>query len=289
MPKLTRVDKDVRLNNIDVHIPSSIAWSDDVEITLQIKFLFGVIFELSRNKYYCCYASNDNLGSRLGKDERSIRRYIELLENKKYLTRVDAEIRDSDGKIRQHRAIVPLEFLSKFERMQNKMLDLKRSQKNTRRADKVVLSRADKVVRKYIKDKYPYENNITNSYIKEGYSTPTPSKGKAVTLIENEPYEVLGTFKNVRLTQSQKAAFSEEFGAEMLSSLIEQISAHIASGLKRVRKNTNFYAMLRDWALRRTEPKYTATEKRSLVNGKDIARREYSSDDIDALFSPLDE
>lgn len=257
MPKTTRAVKDDRLKDIDVHIPSNIAWCVDEEISLDVKFLGGVIYELSRNKYWCCWASNENLGNRLGKSERGIRRYIELLETKGFVKRIYAEIRDSDGKIRCRRTIVPTEFLKKFETMQNKMQDLKGSQKNTQRADKVDLSRADKVDRLYIKDKYPYEKNITKEIIKEGYiSTPTPSKGfEAARLVETEQFDTFGKFENVHLTQSQKAALVEEFGADMVPVLIEQLSSYIQSGVKRQRKNADHYAQLRDWALRRTEPK----------------------------------
>ena len=104
---------------------------------------------------------------------------------------------------------------------------------------------------------YPCKKNkelLTNN--KDRNKPPTPLQGgeQAATLVETEQFEVLGKFGNVRLTKSQKAGLIGEFGESFTLALIEQLSAYIQSGVRRISKKADHYAMLRDWALRRKEP-----------------------------------
>ena len=277
-----------RTHNNDVVIPANVFWRDDLQ--LDVKVLYAIIRVLSKNDYYCCFASNEYLCETLKREDTStIRRYLSVLENAKLIVRDNIYTIDDYGGFKYSRALVPIDLHAKFLKKKDEMLDLKGSQKNTRKGVQNCTPTPCKNAHQIL-NTLPYEKNKTNTSTSSIYNPQTPLQGgdNAVTLVKPERYEVFGTFGNVRLTQSQRKAFSEEFGADMLSSLIEQLSAYIQSGQRRQRKKADHYATLRDWALRRKERSETSTTKRSLVGDADIARREYSDDDINALFSPLD-
>lgn len=280
-------------SNIDIVIPCHVAWCDDAEMIWDVKLCYGLIRGMCRNDYYCCYASNEYLAEQLRKTERTVRRFLEILERKGFIYRTDTYIIDKFDKIMFTRAIVPTDLKRQFEKKKDMMLDLKGSLKNAPRAEINCHPRADKNVHQIYKDIH-IEKNITSTNTKIGINPQPPCQGgnNAVTSVETEPFEVLGNFGNVRLTQSQRAAFKGEFGDDMLSVLIEQLDAWIQSSSRRKKRFLKascdeFYATLRDWALRRIERQRPATTGRLIV-GDEIARREYSDTDINGLFTPLD-
>lgn len=278
-----------RTHNNDVVIPANVFWRDDLQ--LDVKVLYAIIRVLSKNDYYCCFASNEYLCDTLKKEDTStIRRYLIVLENAKLIERDNIYVIDDYGGFKYSRALVPIDLHAKFLKKKDEMLDLKGSQKNTRKGVQNCTPTPCENAHQIL-NTLPCEKNKANNTTGSIYNPQTPLQGgdNAVTLVESEQYVVFGTFGNVRLTQSQRTAFSEEFGEGKALALIEQLSAYLQSGVRRIRKNADHYAMLRDWALRRKEHAEISTTKRSLVGDTDIARREYSNDDINAMFSPLDD
>lgn len=278
-----------RTRNNDVTIPANVFWRDD--LTWEMKALYAVIRVLSKNDYHCCFASNEYLCDTMKKaDESTIRRYLSKLENEEFIKRDNIYVIDDYGGFKYSRALIPIDMYPKFLKKKDEMLDLKGSQKNAPMTVQNCTHTPCKNARQIL-NMLPCEKN--NTLYNQGsiYNPQPPCQGgdQAATLVENEQYEVFGTFGNVRLTQSQRTAFREEFGETKLLELIEQLSTYIQSGVKRYRKKVDHYAILRDWALRRKERSETSTTKCSLVGDKDIVRREYSDEDINALFSPLDD
>lgn len=272
-------------SNIDIVITGNVAWRDD--LAWDVKIFYGIIRGLVKNDYYCCYASNEYLCKVLQKgDDRTVRRYINALKQAGVIVTDNIYLPNEHGKYFYSRAIVPTELYKKFEQKKNEMLDLKGSLKKCPMGGQKCPPTPGKNVR-------PYINNTPCKENSEAYINPqTPLQGgeQAVTLFEPEQEEVLGKFGNVRLTESQKAAFKSEFGSEMLSSLVEQLDSYIQSDGRRQKKfakrsTGEFYANLRDWALRRRQ----SQEVSNAVVGCKIERRQYSDNDIEALFTPLDE
>lgn len=243
-------------NNIDIVITGNVAWNDS--LSWDVKILYGLVRGLTRNDVYCCYASNDYLAEKMNKSARTIRTFLNELEAEGYIVRDYAYVECSnDGKIRRLRAVVPKDLYDKFLKIREEMQDAKeRASKKIRSkgGEKFPPVGGEKFPPTILKE-YPYKNIISTN-IEEGINPQTPLQGgeQAATLIETEQFEVLGKFDNVRLTKSQKAGLIGEFGSELASALIEQLSAYIQSGVRRIRKKADHYAMLRDWALRRREP-----------------------------------
>ncbi|MCM1194419.1 MAG: helix-turn-helix domain-containing protein, partial [Firmicutes bacterium] len=214
-------------NNIDIVITGNVAWCDELSWTEKI--LYGIVRGLTRNDYYCCYASNEHLGERIGRDESAVRRYLRALEKLGFIRRADAYVEDDYGGIYYTRAIVPTDMLKKFEQKRDEMKDLKGSQKNTTKAGKITRPQAGKNTRLNI-NMLPYKEkyiSITNNEVRDNPQTPLQGGNNAVASVKPEQFEILGEFQNVRLTQSQRAALRGEFGPDMLSALIEQLDAYI--------------------------------------------------------------
>lgn len=276
-------------NNIDIVITGNVAWCDD--LSWDEKILYGIIRGLTKNDYYCCYASNEYLCEKLQKsNDSTVRRYLRKLENLGFIRRGYAYITDDFGEIYRARAIIPTELAKQFEKVQNIMEDLKKSSKKCPKTVQKCTGKPCNPARLIINKEYPCKKSSLSTNIKAEYNPQTPLQGgeQADTLVEPEQFELVGKGKNVRLSESQRVALSGEFGADLASSLIEQLSAWIASGVKRLRKNTDHYAMLRDWGLRRTQPKHEAPA-RILIGGRDMERREYSQKELDLLFNALDD
>lgn len=248
-------------NNIDVVIPGNVAWCDDPAMIWDVKLFYGVIRGLTRNDYYCCYASNERLAEQLGKKPRSIRRFLEILEDKGFIYRTNTYIIDKYDNLTYVRAIVPTDLKKQFEKKKEAMLDLKTVAKKCPSGGKELPRKGGKELPPNI-NMYPCKENkelLTNN--KDRNKPPTPLQGgnQAATLVETEQFEVLGKFGNVRLTKSQKAALSGEFGESLTLSLIEQFDAYIQSDERRQKRfakrgSDRLYANLRDWALKRQEP-----------------------------------
>ncbi|MCM1533716.1 MAG: helix-turn-helix domain-containing protein [Corallococcus sp.] len=272
-------------NNIDIVITGNVAWQDN--LSWDVKILYGVIRGLTRNDFYCCYASNDYLAETMGKKARTIRSFLNELEDLGFIQRDYAYIDCDDGKIRRKRAIVPSDLYSRFEEKRAEM-------REAYEASKIIPAKGGKKLPPEGGKNLPPNNKcLPNIKSKEDITPKPPYKGgrQKATLTEPERFETLGEFQNVRLTESQKAALKGEFGPDMLSALIEQLDAYIQSDERRARrfakkKTEEFYATLRDWALRRKEPEPTA---KVLVGGRDMERRPYTDDEINALFTPLDD
>ncbi len=241
--------------NSDIVIAGNVGWRDD--LSWDVKVFYGIVRVLSKNDYYCCYASNEYLLDVIKKDNDStLRRYMKQLEDIDVIKRDSIYIADEYGNYHYMRAIVPTELFTKFSKKKDEMLDLKGSLKNTSMTVQKCTPTPCKNAH-HIINMYPYkENNKSFTNNEDIYNPQTPLQGgdQSATLVEPEQFEVLGKFGNVRLTQSQRTAFRGEFGAELASALIEQLSAYIQSGVRRIRKKADHYAILRDWALRRTQP-----------------------------------
>ena len=278
-------------SNIDIVIPGNVAWCDDEDMIWDVKLFYGVIRGLTRNDFYCCFASNEHLAEQLGKTPRTIRRFLEILENKGFIYRTNTYIIDKFDKITYTRAIVPTDLKKQFEKQSDKMKDLKEVSKKCSKGGKEFPPTGGQEFPPNILKEYPCEKNIpiTNTEIGINPLAPLPQGGtQKDALIEPEQFELVGKYANVRITKSQKAAFSGEFGEAMALALIEQLSAYIQSGVKRYRKKVDHYAILRDWALRRTQPKYQASTK-ILIGGRDLERRAYSKEELNSLFTKLDD
>ena len=221
-------------------------------------------------------------------DESTIRRYLSVLESNALIKRDNTYYIDDYGGFQYTRALVPTDMYDKFLKKKDEILDLKGSQKNKHKTVQNCTPTPCKNAHQIL-NMLPCEKNKTNTFTSSIYNPQTPLQGgdQAVTLVETEQFETFGKFNNVRLTQSQRTAFSEEFGEKTLSALIEQLSSYIQSGQKRQRKKADHYATLRDWALRRKERAQRPTNSRVLL-GADISRRKYSDADFEAMFSPLD-
>lgn len=288
------MEKQQQFSNIDIVITGNVAWRD--ELAWDIKIMYGVIRGLTRNDYYCCYASNDYLAEIMRKSPRTVRGFLNELESYDFIRRDYAYIECNDGKIRRKRAIVPSDLYYKFAEKRFEMVDAYEASKN-------ISSKGGKKLPRKGGEKLPPNNKcIPYSKIKEDI-TPKPPTGalqavtsvetKAATLFEpaTEPIKMFGTFGNVRLTDAQARAFRGEFGNDLADSLIEQLDSYIHSDGRRrkkysKRKSDEFYATLRDWALRRKEP---APTEKILINGRDMQRRPYTDEDFNTMWTPLDE
>ena len=248
-------------NNIDVVIPGNVAWCDDKAMIWDVKLFYGVIRGLTRNDYYCCYASNERLAEQLGKKPRSIRRFLEILEDKGFIYRTNTYIIDKYDNLTYVRAIVPTDLKKQFEKKKEAMLDLKTVAKKCPSGGKELPRKGGKELPPNI-NMYPCKENkelLTNN--KDRNKPPTPLQGgePAATRSAAEQLEVLGKFGNVRLTKSQKAALSGEFGESLTLSLIEQLDCYIQSNERKQKtfakqSSDRLYAKLREWALKRQEP-----------------------------------
>lgn len=284
--KKKTMEKQRHSNNIDIVITGNVAWNDS--LSWDVKILYGLIRGLTRNDYFCCYAGNDYLAEQTNKSARTIRTFLNELETEGYIVRDYAYVEcTNDGKIRRFRAVVPKDLYDKFLKIREEMKDAKE------RASKKICSKGGEKFppvggEKFpptILKKYPCKNIISTN-IEEGINPQTPLQGgeHSATLIEPEQFEAFGEFGNVRLTKSQKAGLIGEFGSELALALIEQLSAYMQSGVRRIRKKADHYAILRDWALRRREPK---PPTKALIGGRDMTRRPYSDEEINALYTPL--
>lgn len=273
-------------NNIDIVITGNVAWCD--ELTWDERIFYGVVRGLTRNDYYCCYASNKRLAEQMGKSERTIRAFMKKLEDAGFVLRDYAYIQ-YDNKICRLRAIVPKDLERQFLKQREIMIDAKTASKiiTPMGGEKLPPTSGEKLPPNIL-NKRPYRKNSTSTNIEVETNPQTPLQGgnRKDTLVEPEQFELFGKEQNVRLTKSQRATLSEEFGADLAQSLIEQFSAWIKSGVKRLRKKVDHYALLRDWGLRRTQPKQ-ATATRVLIGGRDTNRSEYSQAQLDALFADL--
>lgn len=284
--KKKTMEKQRPSNNIDIVITGNVAWNDS--LSWDVKILYGVVRGLTRNDFYCCYAGNDYLAEQMNKSARTIRTFLNELEAEGYIVRDYAYIECNDGKIRRKRAVVPKDLYNKFLIIREEMQDAKE------KASKKICSKGGENLPPVGGEKFPPTilkeypcKNITssNTEIRTNPQTPLQGGEQAATLVEAEQFEVLGKFDNVRLTKSQKAGLIGEFGSELASALIEQLSAYIQSGVRRIRKKADHYAMLRDWALRRREPEQPV---RALLGGRATPRRSYTDEEINAIYSPLD-
>lgn len=278
-------------SSVDIVIPCHVAWCDDKDMIWDVKLFYGVIRGLTRNDFYCCYASNERLAEQLGKKPRSIRRFLEILEQRDFIYRTNTYIIDKYDELTYVRAIVPTDLKKQFEKKKAEMLDLRTVSKKCALGGKEFPPLGGKELPPNILNKKPCKNNKTITSNEVGNNPPTPLQGgeQSATLVETEQYETLGKFGNIRLTKSQRTAFSEEFGADMTSALIEQLDSYIQSGVKRLRKKVNHYAMLRDWALRRQERQTENSSAKVLIGGRDLERHAYGEDELNGLFTPLDE
>jgi len=277
-------------NNIDIVITGNVAWCDD--LTWDERIFYGVIRGLTRNDYYCCYASNEHLAEQMGKSGRTIRTFISRLEQAGFVFRSHAYIKCDDGKTRRMRAIVPTDLEKQFIKQRNIMTDAKAaSQKISPKGGEKFPPTSGEKFPPNILIEYPCRKSPLSTNIEAEYNPQPPLQGgdQKAALVEPEQYQLVGKDKNVRLTESQRTALSEEFGADLAQSLIEQLSAWITSGVKRLRKKADHYAILRDWGLRRTQPKRQDSPAKVLIGGRDIERREYSDEELNALFSSFED
>lgn len=303
MPKTARPCKNARAtvqkrtHNNDLTIPSNVAWRDD--LSWEIKVFYGIIRVLSKNEYYCCFASNEYLCETLKKaDNSTIRRYLSTLESKELIKRDNTYVIDEYGNYQYSRALVPIDLYNKFLKKKDETLDFKGSQKNSRKTVQNCTPTPCKNAHQIL-NMLPCEKNNTNHITSSLYNPQTPLQGgnNAVASVENEQFEVLGKFGNVRLTKTDKTAFKGEFGAAMLSSLVEQLDCYIEADSRRKKRYGKksayeLYITLVDWALRRKEviaSKEQCTTTRVLIGGRDMERRPYTEDDFNALFTKLDE
>lgn len=287
-----------QFNNIDIVITGNVAWRDD--LAWDEKIFYGIIRGLVKNDYYCCYASNEYFCKVLGKgDDSTIRRYLRALKRAEVIVVDNIYLPDEHDGLFYTRAIIPTELFKKFEKKKNEMLDLKESLKKCPKGGQKYPPTPCKNTRQY-NNVQPCKKNINNIY-KADINPQPPCKGgnqadtlintEAVTLIELEQVKTFGTFGNVRLTDAQARAFKSEFGDKFALALIEQLDSYIQSdGRKRKRfakrSSDEVYAKLRDWALRRSEP---PAPTKVLIGGRDIERRAYSDEELNALFTPLSE
>ncbi len=263
MPKEKQACKNARPNvqkrthKNDLVIAGNVAWRTD--LSWDIKILYGVIRVLSKNEYYCCFASNDYLCETLQKDNGStIRRYLNKLEQLELIKRDSTYIIDDYDNFQYSRAIVPTDFYNKFSKKKDEILDLQRSLKNNPKGVQNCTPTACKNAH-HILNMLPIKENNTTNTTSSIYNPQPPCKvgNNADTLIGSSQIHILGTFGNVRLTEYERTAFSGEFGEGLASALIEQLDAYIQSSKRRQRRfaksSTNeIYATLRDWALRKT-------------------------------------
>ena len=254
-------------SNIDIVITGNVACRKELSWTVRI--LYGLIRGLTRNDYYCCYASNEYLCERMEKGNAStVGRYLKKLEEIGVVKREpNAYILDERGKIQRVRAVVLTELYDKFKKKQDVMLDLKGSIKNKDKVCKI--AQADLCNSAYQSiNIYPCKENnksITNNKVRDNPQPPYKGGEQAATLVEAEQFEVLGEFGNVRLTKSQKAGLIGEFGESLTLSLIEQLDSYIQSNERRQKSfakqsSDRLYAKLREWALRRNEPQAQAQQ-----------------------------
>ncbi len=265
--------------SVDIIITGDVAWTEN--LPWETKLFYGVIRGYCRNDFYCCYASNEYLAAVFNKDVRSVSRMLSKLEKEGFIIRARGYVLSEEGDIfYSQRLIVPTNLQKQFEKVQDLMLDAKSNKKNALRVDKIVNPGIDKIVNPNRKNN-PYKNNSNQ----QDRNNPLPPAGE-----NGEPYLTLGKGENVLLTESQKVSLVREFGEDLVLSLIEQLSAYIQSKVKRFKKDTDFYAVLRDWALRRNQPRPPRyeTAKRAII-GKDLERRKYTPEELDALFTVLDE
>lgn len=286
------MEKQRAFNNIDIVITGNVAWNDG--LSWDVKILYGLVRGLTRNDFFCCYASNDYLAEQMNKSARTIRTFLNELEAEGYIVRDYAYIECNDGKIRRKRAVVPKDLYEKFLKIREELKDAKE------RASKKICPKGGENLppvggEKFpptILKKYPCENIISTN-IETGINPQTPLQGgdQSATLVEPEQFEVLGKFGNVRLTKSQKAELIGEFGSELTLALIEQLDSYIQSDKRRQvrfskRGSDRLYATLRDWALRRKE---SVPPAKVLIGGRETSRRTYTDEEINALFTPLDD
>lgn len=280
--------KERQFNNIDIVITGNVAWRDD--LAWDVKIFYGIIRGLVKNDYYCCFASNEYLCDVLQKgDDRTIRRYILALKLAGVIVTDHIYLPDQHGKYFYTRAIIPTELFKKFEQKKNEMLDLKGSLKKCPVGGQKCPPTPDKNVRPYLNKEPCKKNTNIKAYIIP--QTPLQGGEQSDTLVEPEQFEILGKFNNVRLTKSQKTELIREFGDSLTSALIEQLDSYIQSDNRRRKKyskrnSDEYYATLRDWALRRREPDQP---KKILIGGRDIGRRPYSEQELNLLFTSLDE
>ncbi len=239
-------------NNIDIVITGNVAWCD--ALTWDEKICYGVIRGLTRNDFYCCYASNQHLAEQLNKTERTVRSFLKRLEEQCFIVRDYGYIECENGKIRRLRVIVPKELWNKFIKQREIMQDAyKASKKIPSKGGKKFPPLGGKKFPPELEINKPCKNNIFISNNKERNNPQPPCKGADKAVYPEQQFKLYGKEQNIPLTEQQHKALEEEFGATLISSLIEQLSAYIKSGVKRFRKNTEFYSVLRDWALRRKQ------------------------------------
>lgn len=274
-------------NNIDVTITGNVAWIEG--LSWDVKILYGVIRGLTRNDYYCCYASNAYLAERMQKKPRTIRTFLNKLEELGVIQRDYGYIECDDGKVRRKRIVVPSELYHLFIAKRAEMRDVYETSKNmSEKGGKNLPTTRGKKLPPNIKC-IP----ITN--IKDNITPKPPYErgDNAATLTEQSQVTVLGKFGNVRLTELQRTAFKSEFGSTMELALIDQLDTYIESDSRKkkrfAKRSTNeIYATLRDWALRRTQPKQQSSAK-VLIGGRDMERRPYSEAELDALYTDLND
>lgn len=264
-------------SNIDIVITGNVACRKELSWTVRI--LYGLIRGLTRNDYYCCYASNEYLCERMEKGNAStVGRYLKKLEEIGVIKReTNAYIIDERGKIQRVRAVVLTELYDKFKKKQNEVLDLKGSIKNRDKVCKIAQADLCNSAHQII-NMYPCKENkelLTNNKVRDNPQTPLQGGNQAATLLEAEPFEVLGKFGNVRLTKSQKAALSGEFGESLTLSLIEQLDCYIQSNERKQKifakqSSDRIYAKLREWALKRQEPPAPKQTTTSDITDEDI-------------------
>ncbi len=280
-----------KTNSIDIVITGNVAWND--ELSWLERLLYGVIRGLTRNDYYCCYASNEYFAELLKRDESIIRRALATLEGIGVIYRSKGWVLLDNGKMDyQRRMIVLTEHKAKFESEQEKMLDLreKSSKKNAVQVGKNARLLIGKNAH-HNKSIYPYEKDIINNNIKKEITPVPPYKGALQgDVIQHGENLVFGKYGNVRLTASEYGELCREFGEELTCSLIERLDARIQSGVKgfraRGKKQIIHSAIVREWALAHGD-RLRVVNKKALVGGIETERRTYTDEQMAQLFTPL--
>jgi len=286
---LDNKDKMKPKSNIDIVITGNVAWLD---IPRDAKFLYGIIRGLTRNDNYCCYATNTYLAELLDVKERTVRRYLGQLKALGLLCCANGYFIAENGKtVFRQRLIVLSELRKKFEQKQELLRDLhdKSRKKSAVRVDNFDRPRVDNSDRLNINKDLPYKKNNSSTNNKKRNNPQPPCEGANKAVEQTEQYLALGPYQNVPLTEFQKGELVKGFGNDLVSSLIEQLSCYIQSRRKRFRADTDYFALLQDWALRRLERIGTSVvQKQSLVGGCEIERRIYTQEELDSIYTDLD-
>lgn len=276
--------------NIDIVITGNVAWLD---IAWSPKILYGLIRGLTRNDNYCCYATNAYLAEKLEvENESTVRRYLTKLKSLGVVYCTDGYITAEDGNVvYRHRLIVLSELRKKFEKQQDLLRDLN-NKSRTKKCSLPVQNCTPEPVQNCTGDRnkvLPCKNNYIYSNNKERINPQPPCKGANKAVEQTEQYLALGKYQNVRLTEFQKGELVREFGSDLVLSLIEQLSCYIQSRRRRFRADTDYFALLQDWCLRRLERKGVGVGlKQALVGDIDIRRHVYAEEELNSLFTKLD-